>query len=592
MRKIKILAIAPYLGLKDLLIEVASEREELEIHAFVGDMVDGVRIAESIIDEDFDFVLSRAGTAELIEEVTDLPVIDIKLSVIDMMRAIKLAQGYSGRFGIVGFKSITETAEIIGQLNNYSMEIKTVYAMNEIEDRLNDLKENGVSLIVGDVITCSHAKKIGLNTILVTSGKESVINSFADIISLDQQLSNLKHKSMLTNSIIQHSNEDVLSFNTEKEIIYSKLKESDEIKSLIIKKLTGYIDTLRSEKELTIIENFENNLFLITGRELSLKMDFYPTFFIKKLKSTLKPIDKSIIYKNALSSPQINFNALTTSSKLFKKVISDAKAYSKTNTPIIIYGEKGTGKDTLAQAIYQNSNYKNSPLVVINSNYMNEAKWISIFESESSPFLKNDITIYFRNLHFLNTESLQLIESYLSNTHVHRRIRLIFSSISGYSKSLDNSRLMQFIRNDLAAFSLILPTLNERKEDIPSLVSIFLSELIPKYGKQVLGFEPEAINILQNFNWKFNMDQLKRVVEEAFVLTHDYYVDAKTTDKVLANNNFIDSENHHSLYDSNKTLDQINNEIIERVLIEENFNQTKAAERLGISRSTLWRKIK
>lgn len=98
----------------------------------------------------------------------------------------------------------------------------------------------------------------------------------------------------------------------------------------------------------------------------------------------------------------------------------------------------------------------------------------------------------------------------------------------------------------MAAFPLVLPSLNQRKEDIPSLVSIFLSELTPKYGKQVLGLNQEA--------------------------------------------RMLKSELKTNLIDLNKTLEEINQDFIEFVLSEENYNYSKSAKRLGISRSTLWRK--
>ena len=126
MNKIKVLAIAPYDGMKDLIDEIAKEYNSLEVHSFVGDMMDGVKIVRAKMNEGYDFILSRAGTAELIRNITDVPVLDIKLSVLDMMRTIKLAQNYAGEFAIVGFKSITSPAKTISQLNNQEMNIKTV----------------------------------------------------------------------------------------------------------------------------------------------------------------------------------------------------------------------------------------------------------------------------------------------------------------------------------------------------------------------------------------------------------------------------------------------------------------------------------
>ncbi|MFS0673894.1 PrpR N-terminal domain-containing protein [Ornithinibacillus sp. 179-J 7C1 HS] len=590
MKKIKILAIAPYYGLKELIDKVADEIEEIEVHTYVGDMLNGVKLVQSKSNLGYDFILSRAGTAEQIQKITDLPVIDMKLSIIDMMRAIKLAQNYSGRFGIVGFKSITETAEIIGQLNNIDLEIQTLHFIADIENAINHLKSNGVSLIVGDVITVSHAKKLGLHSILVTSGRETVLNAFSDIISINNHLSKLKEKTLLTEGIIQQSNESVLAFNKERQVIYSSIKENDEVTPLLVKECTSACDKI-TEDELVIVKTIQHDSYHITGKNVLIEGKNSPTFYIKRHKSPFKPMDKSIIYKNSTDSPQVDLDTFTSSNIVFTNVIHNAKSLAITDTPILLYGEKGTGKDTLAHAIYQRSNYHNKPMVIIDVMYMNNKKWELLFESDNSPFLQDDLTIYIRNLHLLNEEYQILLESYFCNSYVHKRNRLIFSFDSTYSKTIEQGPFVLYLRNDLGAFPLSLPSLNERTEDIPSIVSLFLSEMAPKYGNQILGLKPEALNQLQKFHWTFNLDQLKRVVEELFILTNDFYVDESTVNIVLNNKNITSTESPNSLIQPNKTLEQINKEIIEQVLLEENYNQTKAANRLGISRSTLWRKI-
>lgn len=592
LKKIKVLAIAPYQGLKDLIDKVAGEMNELEVHTFVGDMLNGVKLVQSKADLDYDFILSRAGTAELIQKITDLPVIDMKLSIIDMMRAIKLAQNYSGRFGIVGFKSITDTANIIGQLNNDDLEIQTLHSIAEIEKAIAHLKANGVSLIVGDVITVRHAKKMGLHSILVTSGRETVMNAFSDIISVNHYLSATKEKTIITESIIRHSNESVLVFNEGEEVIYSSMKENDEISSILVKECASACNNIEDGDDLVMVKSIQQDSYHITGKKLSIKGKTYPTYYLKKLRSPLKPMDKSILYKNSTDSPQVDLDTFTTSNKLFTNVIENARSLAETDTPILLYGEKGTGKDTLAHAIYQRSGYRNKPMVIIDVMYMNDKKWELLFESDNSPFLEEDMTIYIRNLHLLNDEYQLLLESYFSNSFVHKRNRLIFTCDSNYSKAMEQGPFMLYLRNELAVFPLTLPSLNERKEDIPSIVSLFLSEMAPKYSNQILGLKPEALNRLQNFHWTYNLDQLKRAVEELFVLTNDFYVDEDTVKIVLNSITMTAPESTNPLIHTNKTLDQLNKEIIEQVLIEENYNQTKAANRLGISRSTLWRKIK
>lgn len=592
MSEIKILAIAPYEGLKDLINDVANDTKDIKVHTFVANMYDGVEVAKSVQYAGYDAIISRAGTADLIREISELPVIDVKISAIDMMRSIKLAQNYRGKFAIVGYRSITDTANLICELLQYDVEIKTISDVSEIVSSLAELKEKGVSLIVGDVITINHAKTIGLNTILVTSGRNNVINSFDEVIKLRKTMLKNQQKNILIKNILERSNVSVISYTPDKRIIYSSIKEDMADYDKIVGEIENLIDTLLKEKNIKVIKRIGNSLINIRGELLVNMDDECPTFYLENQRISIKPFDDAISYKNISDSPQINFETFSTSSELLKEVIRNAKTYATLQTPIIIYGDKGTGKDSIVHTIYQNSNFNKNPLIVIDSKFMNEKKWVNIFESENSLFADNYFTIYIKNLHLMDETSQKLFESYILNTSVHKRNRFIFSCTSGYSKHFDSSSLLYFIRNSLNALPLIMPSLNQRMEDIPSLASLYLSDLGLKYGKQVIGLENDAMKLLQEHNWINNIDQFKRVIEELILLTDTFYINTETVKKVLLREDLPKSEsNVHSL-DLSKSLDEINTDIINLILKEEDFNQSKASERLGISRSTLWRKIK
>jgi len=592
MNKLKILAIAPYNGLKELINDIAHERKDVDVHTFVADMLDGMELVKSIQHKDYDAIISRAGTAEIIQKVTDLPVVDIKLSVIDMMRAIKLAQQYSGKFAIVGYKVITETASIICEILQYNVEIKTISSMDDISDTLSELKASGVSLIVGDAITTNNAKKMGLNIILVTSGRKSVLTAFNEVFKIQEILLNTQRSNSLIKNILKKSSNYAICFNMDKQIIYSSIHEDIEDSILISKEIEELIDVVVKEEKIQIIKKIGNSIVNVRGELIEYQNYLYPTFYLDEQRTSIKPFDDAISYKNFSDSPMINFESFYTSSDSLKSVINYAKAYAPTQQPIILFGDNGTGKNDIVHAIYHNSHYNKNPLVVINCKYMNEKKWSSIFESENSLFTNSNLTIFIKNLHFMDEISRKLFERYFSNTFVHKRNRFIFSCVSGYSKAFDNSDLLFFIRNELNAFPLILPNLNNRKEDLPSLASLYLSELNQKYGKQVTGLENGALKLLQEHNWINNIIQFKRVIEELLILTDSFYIKEDTVKLVLSNENISESYSYNNLIDLNQSLEEINKNIINLVLSEEKFNQSKAAERLGISRSTLWRKIK
>ena len=130
--KIRILGIAPYEAMKTAMLRLAQNRSELELDVYVGDLHYGVEIVRHHMDEYYDAIISRGGTAELIEQVADVPVVEISLSVYDILRAMKLAENYKERYAIVGFPSITGSAHVLCDLLRYQIDIFTIHSGDEV----------------------------------------------------------------------------------------------------------------------------------------------------------------------------------------------------------------------------------------------------------------------------------------------------------------------------------------------------------------------------------------------------------------------------------------------------------------------------
>ena len=169
-QKIKILGIAPYEGMKSIMQKLAGERRDIELDVFVGDLNKGVEIARQNYRSNYDVIVSRGGTAELIGRSTHTPVIEVTLSVYDILRAMKLAENYADRYAIVGFPAITGSAHLLCDLLQYKIDIFTIHNQNEVQATLKELKRKGYRMVLCDMIANTIAKQIGLNAILITSG--------------------------------------------------------------------------------------------------------------------------------------------------------------------------------------------------------------------------------------------------------------------------------------------------------------------------------------------------------------------------------------------------------------------------------------
>ncbi|MBF7095637.1 sigma-54-dependent Fis family transcriptional regulator [Alkalibacter mobilis] len=592
MKKIRILAIAPYEGLKDLINEVSQENDLLKVTSYIADMKEGALLAKEMQHKGYDIILSRAGTAQLIRQVSELPVIDIKLSILDMMRAIKLAQGYSGKFAIVGYKTITKIAYQICELLQYNIQIKTVSETEEINDILLDLRTDGVGLIVGDVITNTHAKQLGLNSILITTGAESIKNAFEEAEILFNSIKKTNFKSEILKSILNHTSSSIVCFNENDSVIYSDFKDNITGLNEIMEDLKILKNQLLDKSHVKILKKYSHESYLIKGYLLQIEKKKYYTYYIDKPFNTVKLFDEAVKFCNVDDYPLISAISFKSDCNIFKDAVDKALNYAKLRSPILIVGEKGVGKDTFAHTIHQNSANSKNPLIILDAKYISREKWNEFCNSESSPFLNSEFTIYIKNIQLIDKDSQNTLESYFGSTDIHKRNKLIFSTTSSSTEYSDERPLIYYIKNAMQTMQINVPNLNQRRDDIPNMVSLYLHQINLQYGKNVVGFTKEALALLKEFEWSENIDQLKRIIRESVVLASSAYINEETMKKILTDESNRKPVSTIQEIDLSKTLEDINKDIIDFVMKDENYNLTNVAKRLGISRSTLWRKFK
>ena len=198
MKKIKILAVAPYAGMKELMNSVAARRSDIELTALVGDMQDGLNAAARALESgDFDIIVSRGGTAELLSRSVSLMTLDITVTLGDILQAVKLAENYKEKFAVVGFSGITGPAAVLCRLLNYGIEVCPVHEGAEVRPLLNRLKIEGCTMVVCDNITSVVAREAGLSAVLVTSGEASIQAAFDQAVKLCRSNSVLRTQNRL-----------------------------------------------------------------------------------------------------------------------------------------------------------------------------------------------------------------------------------------------------------------------------------------------------------------------------------------------------------------------------------------------------------
>ena len=173
-----------------------------------------------------------------------------------------------------------------------------------------------------------------------------------------------------------------------------------------------------------------------------------------------------------------------------------------------------------------------------------------------------------------------------------KRNRMIFSCVCRKGELITEAGME--LLNSLSLMNLYLPPLRDRTSNLHAVLNLYLSHLNTDMDKQILGLEDGAVSKLREYEWPHNYTQLQRVLKELALMAKGVYISQKDVENVLKREQTLASgnelvEDHGKPLDLRMTLAEMNKEIAQRVLAEENGNQTRTAQRLGIGRTTLWR---
>ena len=590
--KIRILGIAPYEAMKTAMMRLAQNRTELELDVYVGDLHYGVEIVRHHMDEYYDAIISRGGTAELIEQIADVPVVEISLSVYDILRAMKLAENYKERYAIVGFPSITGSAHVLCDLLKYQIDIFTIHNGDEVLSTMEMLKREGYRMVVCDMISHTKAKDLGLNTILITSGVESIESAFDQAVKISRSYMKVYHESLFLKSVLKNAGNSTVIFDEKGEVYLSLWDRENEAGIIeILKKELPRVWAADSHK---IFRNVAGTLFSIVGRVIPYKGRKFVVFYFTESKIPITQGKYGIRFSDKKEAEEQFVNSFYSMDGVMGELSDSIEQISQSAFPVMIIGERGTGKELISQALYTKSPLQANPLVIIDCSQLTDKGWNYLMNHYNSPFSDSDNTIYIKNIDALSAERNHQMLSAIVDMELHKRNRLIFSCVSARDNLLPPEG--QTFVKQLSCLTICLPPLRERVHELPALASLYLGNLNVTLGKQLIGVEPKAMEMLQNYEWPQNYTQFKRLMNELAVLTDTPYITSNSVAILLDKERSVISASPEAYLspalDINRPLEEINRDIIKKALADNQGNQSVTAKQLGISRTTLWRYLK
>ena len=587
MSRIKMTVIAPYEGLKELVLTLSGQYPQLDIRVVVANLWQGVQAAKALHVSDSDIILSRGGTAELIEQHVSVPVISIDISGYDYIRMITLASGFSGKSALVGFRSITEGAQSIKKLMDNPIDIFTIADSGELSALLNRLKSENYQVILGDVVTSEEAHKMGFASVLLTSGEESVRKAFSEAERVYRYLQQARSDNILERRILENGPIYYVVLDQGGGTLLKKLpvNQSDDI----LRKLKEESENVfQNESKRQSLFQLDDKVWSISGSQIrDGNGRVYAAFYISLCPTEIKTVPGLTI-----SSPKIpsdfSISTFGRNSNYLKDTYERVKEYTRLHVPIQIVGEIGTGKDALAELV-RFVGAEGSPLLTLDGETASSA---SLMNFQRILHTNDAAVVYLRQPYLLSLENQQLLLPILNGPGFFEK-HLVVSSFCELPETLISSgRLLEVLERLLGKHRIRLPSLRDRPGDMKDLVSNYMNEANFQFGKQVVAIEEEALRLLIKFNWTTNLEQLRRVTNQLVILADEPTIRSDLVARVLREESDLNQQTQEDIPLADKSLDDFVNEIIDRAIREEKGNMAKVSSRLGISRSTVWRHMK
>lgn len=457
------------------------------------------------------------------------------------------------------------------------------------KDNLLDFLSNMADLIASKI----KENRISEEISLMANELKTIVNSIdTGIISTDNKGNILRYNSVA------------------KEIFNLDNLKYKNISKLITKITTDDIKKNVNNKEFTYILNNKKyrGFYSIKSIILNEKVTGF-IFTFKKMKEIIK-------FVNDVASTNLvtTFDDIIGDSIEINNVKEYAKRISEGTSTVLIQGESGTGKELFARAIHYNSERAKYPFVAINCSAIPENLIESeLFGYEEGAFtgakkggklgkfeLANKGTIFLDEIGDmpLNLQAKLLrvlqegaIERVGGNNLIPVDVRIIAASNKLLEQKVYDKEFREDLFYRLNVIPIFLPPLRNRKEDIEVLANNFLTKYNYKLNRSIDRIETEVINIFMNYNWPGNVRELENVVEYAVNMCSDNkikYIDLPRRFKETKVTKFKEVNNITKLKDLEK------NEIIKAIRKFGNSKDglKKAADELGISRATIYRKIK
>ncbi|WP_443946123.1 sigma-54-dependent transcriptional regulator [Pedobacter sp. AW1-32] len=322
-----------------------------------------------------------------------------------------------------------------------------------------------------------------------------------------------------------------------------------------------------------------------------------------------KAMEKSILrqLKSATENHQSTkhrFETIIGESKILKLAIELARKVSKSDATVLLLGETGTGKEVFAQSIHAESTRSGKPFVALNcSGFSPDLLESELFGYKAGAFTgankdkkglleeANGGTLFLDEIGEMNLDLQAKLLRVLENQNFIKigdtisrqvNVRILAATNKDLKTDAEQGKFRSDLYYRLSVFTINLPPLRERKTDIPQLARYYLKTFAQKMNYPEVNLDEDLLDILVAYDWKGNIRELKNVIERLIILSDDGRLSRAALPPEIFESTTVPN---------NFSLQQIEKQHIQKMLLYTHGNKTETSRLLGIGLTTLYRKI-
>ena len=576
-----------------------------------------------------DAIISRGATANLIEQnIPEAVSVRAEPGDLELLETLKAAKNHGPRIGLLMFEDYLKSYNLQAAKELLGINSLTLYPFRSREDIIRLVRQgstDGMDVLVGGgTLAYRTGNSCGIKVLPVYSGQHALRNAVKQALSIIDARQREKLQLKCFTEAVSSITEGVLSIEDGKFIVANKemgnIFKTDE-QALIGRKVDNTDDTLVAGYIRHFLTNSRERekVLKILGQDYYIKKSHFEEKGKKRIVAIFRRArdiqDQEQRVRTEIRNTgffaRYHFSDIIAESGIMRQLLKKAETYAATDANILIGGDSGTGKELLAQSIHNASSRAKEPFVAVNC----AAILATLLESELFGYeegafsgaskggkrglfeLAHKGTIF---LDEINSMPLEL-QSVLLRTLQEKEIRRIGSQRNIYIDirviAASNSDLMKMIREEkfridlyyrLNTLRLTLPSLDKRREDIRPLAMSFLNHYSQKYSLPLPALSEDNYRLLENRNWQGNIRELRNVMQRYVILSHEGENSIQLCfDEDIATEAALEPQDVTSF----GTLDEIEKAVILKRLKQNQGNRRKTAQELGISRSTLWKKL-